>query len=98
MKTPHLPTSSKLVSEKQQLHNIFDDLDEKIEQLGRDAITSLIEAVQLSIKNNHKRSMGLLLPKHGSGIEILQLQRSIEEDNLFLSGTVLPKLYQKLDS
>jgi len=89
----HTPTSS---SAKIDSQTVFQDLEQKVESLSLNAIASLVETVQLNIKNNHVRLLGLQKVNAGGNLDIERLKREIEKENHYLAGTVLPMLYKKV--
>jgi len=100
MKDPH-PTQTpppSISGLDPRLVEVFKDLDHKIENLSNECINHLIDAVQMCIKNNHIRLMGLDLSAFSRTADASELRKTIEHDNHFLAGTVLPKLYEHVDS
>lgn len=60
-------------------------------------ITHLLETVEDSIANNHQRLMGISIAHTSDPIRILKIKQDIMLESQYLSGTVLPMLYDKLD-
>ena len=91
-------TSDKLeeFDENSPIANMFRDIESKIDNLSDFKIASTIEMVQMSLLNNQKRMLALeslsphcKLDLHARKLEILQ-------ENHFLAGRLLPKLYARV--
>lgn len=60
-------------------------------------IAHLVEVVQDSIANNHQRLMGISIAQTSDPINILKIKKDIMVESQYLSGTILPMLFDKLD-
>jgi len=81
--------------ESLEINEIFKNLESKIEQMSLNKISSLIETVQHSIKNNHIRLMSLSASHLSGKLDVDRLRHDIEQENKYLAGTILPLLYKQ---